>query len=308
MWNLIAIYEECKTRESCILFAEKLGLVLTSKKCRLHKTKMQVSCKGNNTVGSFRCRKGVCRSKANISRATGTFFENAKIDLAQIFYLMYAYACHWQQSQVRKEYFFKGTVLSSATICDWYNYCREVVVLYQISHQEAQGRIGGPGTVVQIDESKFGKRKYNKGRRVEGHWVLGMVQEGTNHIRMEVCPGNIRSAEVLIPLIKKHVVEGSTIHTDFWKAYDCLAEYGYEHRKVNHSDPDHPFVAEDGTHTQRIESEWHAFKHFLLEDNTNNCYNFSDLICEYLWRKKISNNHEDPFVKLIEAIKYTYSP
>ena len=30
--------------------------------------------------------------------------------------------------------------------------------------------IGGPG--VKIDESKFGKGKYNRGRMVDGHWVL----------------------------------------------------------------------------------------------------------------------------------------
>ena len=35
--------------------------------------------------------------------------------------------------------------------------------------------IGGPGQIVEIDESKFGKRKYHCGRRVVGKWVLGGV-------------------------------------------------------------------------------------------------------------------------------------
>lgn len=38
------------------------------------------------------------------------------------------------------------------------------------------GKIGSFNTIVEIDESKFGKRKYNKGHHVEGVWVLGMVE------------------------------------------------------------------------------------------------------------------------------------
>ncbi|XP_017472556.1 PREDICTED: uncharacterized protein LOC108363642 [Rhagoletis zephyria] len=296
------------TREKCTAFAEVQGLILTRRLCRTHKIPMTVSPLGNNTVGSFRCRKGSCRSRSGISRATGTWFENAKLPLPDIFYVMYAYASHWNQAEVRKESITEGTVLSSATICDWYNYCREAVVLYQVDQQEVLGKIGGPGKIVQIDESKFGKRKYHKGRRVEGHWVLGMVEDGSDDPRLEVCPENVRSAEVFIPLIQKHVAEGTIICTDFWKAYDCLAYHGYEHRKVNHSDPDNPFVADDGTHTQRIESQWRVIKRFFNRDNYNNPHNFADKIIEYLWRKTIARKHEDPFLKLIDAIKYTYKP
>jgi hypothetical protein len=34
----------------------------------------------------------------------------------------------------------------------------------------------GQPIVVEIDKSKFGKRKYNKGKRVDGVWVVGGVE------------------------------------------------------------------------------------------------------------------------------------
>ena len=37
-------------------------------------------------------------------------------------------------------------------------------------------QIGGIGIVVEIDESKFGKRKHNCGHKVDGVWVVGMVE------------------------------------------------------------------------------------------------------------------------------------
>lgn len=198
----------------------------------------------------------------------------------------------------------RDCVVSQTTVSDWFSYCRETVVVYALENQEQKEKIGGVGKIVQIDESKFGKRKYNKGRRVEGHWVLGLIEDGSDDLRLEVCPGNVRSAETLIPLIKKHVAEGSIIHTDSWRAYLSLPEHGYIHRIVNHSDPENPFVAEDGTHTQRIESQWRNLKKRFYKVNYKG--NFEDWLIEYMWRKKCDNNHLDEFEELLKCIKYVY--
>ena len=45
--------------------------------------------------------------------------------------------------------------------------------------------LGGPGKIVEIDEAKFGKRKYNKGAYREGMWVLGGVDRETGECFLE---------------------------------------------------------------------------------------------------------------------------
>lgn len=40
--------------------------------------------------------------------------------------------------------------------------------------------IGGAGHIVEIDESKFGHRKYNRGRLRDGVWVFRGVDRETN--------------------------------------------------------------------------------------------------------------------------------
>lgn len=123
-----------------------------------------------------------------------------------------------------------------------FRYCREVVVNDFLERQETRGKLGGVGKIVQIDESKIGKRKFNRGRMIEGHWILGMIEDGSEDFRIFVCPDNIRSSAVLVPLIEANVEPGTIIHTDCWKAYDCLSEHGFVHNRVNHSDPDNRFV------------------------------------------------------------------
>ncbi|KAM3956862.1 uncharacterized protein ACR2FA_009173 [Aphomia sociella] len=219
-------------------------------------------------LGIFRCRKSNCRTK-DVSRALGTLFENVRLPLSLLFELMYMFCYGKSYDEVQREVHSpdRDTIVSHKTIADWYSYCREVVVVYELEHKEEREKIGGPGKIVQIDKTKFGKRKYNRRIQVEGHWVIGMVEDGSDDLRMEVCPDNEGSAKILVPLIKKHVQEGSIIYTDFWSAYDCLLEHGYVHIKINYTDPEHRFVAPDGTSTQSNESYWHIMEKIYQKQN-----------------------------------------
>ena len=75
-----------------------------------------------------------------------------------------------------------------------------------------------------------------------------------------------RSADTLIPIIKKHVLPGTIIISDCWKAYSKLEEEGFQHQTVNHSKE---FInKETGAHTNTIESTWRAVKTSLPKHGT----------------------------------------
>lgn len=63
-------------------------------------------------------------------------------------------------------------------------------------------KIRGDDVIVEIDESKFGKRKFHKGHHVEGVWVLGLV-ERTIEKKILLFRVEDRSKNTLEEIIKK---------------------------------------------------------------------------------------------------------
>ena len=121
--------------------------------------------------------------------------------------------------------------------------------------------IGGEGIVVEIDESKFGKRKYSRGHRVDSVWVLGMV-ERTFERRIVLLRLKKRDKLTLYTLIIKYVAKGSIIYTNKQKGYGGLTSLGYKHYTVNHSKNFKDL--ETGIHTNTIEASWCAIKRTIL--------------------------------------------
>ena len=66
--------------------------------------------------------------------------------------------------------------ISSNTAVDWDIFCWETC---EVTLENQREKFGGKGKVVQIDESKFGKRKYHCSHRVEGQWVFGGIEDST---------------------------------------------------------------------------------------------------------------------------------
>ncbi|KAL6418005.1 hypothetical protein ACFW04_012012 [Cataglyphis niger] len=101
---------------------------------------------------------------------------------------------------------------------NWVNFCREV----DISSEQ----IGGEDKIVEIDEVKIGKKKYNKDL-------------------------SDRSAETLLLVIKKWIKPSTKIIS---AKNHCLNNEEYLHEKMNHK---YNFVDSDtNIHTQHIERTW----------------------------------------------------
>ena len=155
--------------------------------------------------------------------------------------------------------------------------------------------IGGPGVIVELDESKFGKRKYHRGHRVEGVWVLGGVERTPERRCFAVIVEN-RTAVTLTTLIAKYLKEGSIVHTDCWKGYrpSDFKRLRMTHRTVNHSkhfvDPD------TGVHTNTIEGTWHGIKYNVPQRHKSKDYTPGHL-WEFMWRRQYEGKHWDRLLK-----------
>ena len=104
---------------------------------------------------------------------------------------------------------------------------------------------------IEVDESYFGARRVRgkRGRGAAGKTpVFGLLKRGGKVVVRIVSDC---SRESLMPIIQGLVLEGSTIYSDGWAAYDGLIVNGYDHYRVFHS---HNEFARGKSHVNGIEN------------------------------------------------------
>ena len=173
----------------------------------------------------FKCKEKNCKAKINLSKLT--VFENTKLKFHQIILLMYCF-CQFltydktinEVSEIPDGDFHPTTgepyitstfaKLGRTTVARFFTQFRAWICAWCIQHQSTK-KIGGVGKTVEIDESKFGKRKYGKGRirSRRNAWVLGGICREDGDLFLVECPGNKRNRATLIPIILQHVEVGT---------------------------------------------------------------------------------------------------
>ena len=184
---------------------------------------------------------------------------------------------------------------SSKTTSDWYNFCRDVCRESLLLQQD--GMIGGPGKVVEIDESAFSKRKYHRGALRRTHWVFGGVERGTN--KCFFVSVRRRNKRTLWPLIFRHIAPGTKIISDGWAAYRGINAHGYEHETVNHSVTFKDPIT--GAHSNTIEGSWFHLKRSLPQAGTRKTM-FPNHFAMYIWRKKFGASDFKVFLEHVGRV------
>ena len=271
------------------------GMIASKRACPVCGENMElVECTDRSDGYKWECRKRANnkRHKSTVSIRKGSWFEQSNLTLEEIIKFTYWWSEGLTQEQIKKQLH-----INANTAIDWDMFCRETC---EVTIQKKSEKIGGEGKVVQIDESKVGKRKYHRGHRVEGQWVFGGIEEDSR--RCFLVAVEDRSEATLLPIIKDWIEPGTLIVSDCWKSYHNLNKHGYSHQTVNHSKE---FVNKDGYNTNKMEGHWRHMKVSLPVFGTRKDM-YSSYLAEFIWRHV--NKEKDLFATFLNDVKTLYNP
>jgi transposase-like protein len=284
IWTLLPLFQN---ESACLQFLLNHNAIYRSFACENcgADTRREASC--------FRCLNISCRSRKSLLHQS--FFAKTHLKPTAVLFLGYLWL---SRTNFEQACIYSGH--SRQTVSAFYKHYRQLIADTLDEDDTIIGGVG-VGVEVEIDESKFGKRKFNRGHRVEGCWVLGGVERTTER-RMFVITVSDRRAITLLSAIKTHVREGSIILTDLWKGYMQLnSELGFDHFSVNHSknfrDPS------TGVHTNTIEGTWNGIK-LTIAPRARNKESIEERLLEFIWRRKHAGDLWTGLIDAFQSIKY----
>jgi len=184
------------TEDKCVKTLQSLGALRVSVKCPSCGERMKMISSCGRLV--FRCHKLIC-GKKTMSFRTGSFFFGSNFACSEVMRL----AKYWLQG-TKRDALVSECGMNAGTVTMWY---RRFCELVEGDVGRECEKIGGRGVIVEVDETKFGRRKYHKGHRVEGAWVMTGIERTAERrtFRVQV---DSRDSETLERVIGENVHEG----------------------------------------------------------------------------------------------------
>ncbi|GBN89235.1 hypothetical protein AVEN_197865-1 [Araneus ventricosus] len=272
MYDLEFLYGLKKgSKKEVIAWCMSMDMIAKAYVCPTCGEKMVLTENNCSDGYAWVCRKfGVNEHHIKRTVRKGSWFSESKLTISEVLILTYLWV-----KKTPNDWIVDEMNVSEPTVVDWKSFCREVCVDRLV--KDSKEKIGGVGMIVEIDESKFGKRKYNRGKRVD---------------------------ETLIKITKKNVEPGTTVLLDCWASYNGLTAEGYVHHTVNFKDP------VTGAHTNGIEGTWNAIKTDFQKQGTRRVEGqFGMYLAEYMWRRSHRGaSMKSLFPSFIRGITELYPP
>ena len=284
-----------------ITWLQSKGLLPRKKTCPACNHPMTMQARSDITDKfRWRCPDSTC--KKSVSLRSGTFFDQSRLQLRQWIVLMYWWARQYPVSDAAEE-----AEVDEKTAIQIYQYCRDICSWRLLNH-DSPLMLGGPGVVVQIDESLFRhKPKNHRGRATTNEvWVFGMCDTSSSPALGIMCIVPDRTSQTLLPIICRHLRSGSIVYSDQWAAYNNVQQLQpvTQHRSVNHSL--HFVDPVTGVHTKNVESYWNRVKGKFKRMKGVHESMLNSYLDEFMWRERHGRSAPTALASLCRDICLRY--
>jgi transposase-like protein len=199
-------------------------------------------------IGVHKCNE--CRKQFTVK--VGTVFESAHVPLHKMLQAVYLLSCSKKGCSAHQMHRILQVTYKTA----WF-------LCHRIREAMRTGKLapmGGPTSIVEIDETVIGKTApAPKGRAKLHHWgrniVLTLVERGGSARSFKV---DSAGQDVIWPIIKKNVRRESDLMTDEGPWYKAIGRQFATHNTVTHSKSE--YVRDEYIHSNTVENYYSIFK------------------------------------------------
>lgn len=221
----------------------------------------------------YRCHKRPCSRRKSILKS--------HLDFSKWLRIIYKIMSSHRYLDIMRDY-----NISKATV---WSIKKKIERAYDTYIDNHPVYLGGPGCIVQVDESCICRRRKflcpssEEDDIKDTVWVIGAVDKiSKSNFFIHQIPN--RKINTLSNVLDGKIKVGSVLRSDGHPSYPSVARnLGLIHEKVDHSKG---FITSEGVHTNNIESFWSNLKKCLRNENGVMRSNIDTWLTSYTFKKR----------------------